>query len=266
MSRAGLEFNPPATYQKVLPDRAKAIAQAFDEMAHDPQHPEVAKAYSAMANETLAQYHAIKDAGVKFEFLDPSKPDPYHGNPREMTEDVRNNKHMWVFPTDAGFGSNAAFDVADNPLLANSGESWNGKPATINDIFRGVHDYFGHVKEGVGFRADGEENAWRSHSSMYSPLARKAMTTETRGQNSWVNYGPHGGVNRTAKSEDTHFADQKIGILPDWVISEGAHDPTPTGTTLAQMRQASDVVRSLAKSSFPVAGIVGGLASLRKDQ
>ena len=30
---------------------------------------------------------------------------------------------------------------------------------------------------------------------MYTPLARKAMTTETRGQNSWVNFS---GVNEAA--------------------------------------------------------------------
>jgi hypothetical protein len=87
-----------------------------------------------------------------------------------------------------------------------------------------VHDYFGHVKDGVGFRADGEENAWRSHSAMYSPLARMAMTSETRGQNSWLNFGPYGEANRTAKTEDTHFADQKIGILPQFAIDDGRSD------------------------------------------
>ena len=51
----------------------------------------------------------------------------------------------------------------------------------IADKFRAVHDYFGHIKDGNGFRAGGEENAWRSHAAMYSPLARRAMTTETRG-------------------------------------------------------------------------------------
>ena len=61
-----------------------------------------------------------------------------------------------------------------------------------NDLFRVVHDYFGHLKHGYGFRAAGEDNAWRAHAAMYSPEARPAMTSETRGQNSWVNYGPHG--------------------------------------------------------------------------
>jgi hypothetical protein len=102
-----------------------------------------------------------------------------------------------------------------NPLLAPTDIKVNGKTLLANDVFRAVHDYFGHVMNGVGFRADGEENAWRSHAAMYSDEARKAMTTETRGQNSWLNWGPHGEENRTAKTEDTVFADQKTGLLPN---------------------------------------------------
>lgn len=224
MDKAGLPYKPPATYAKVNPKRAARIAAAYDAMKHDPQNPVVKRAYEAMAKETLDQYQAMLDDGMQIEFIPPGTPDPYAGNPRNMTEDVRANKHMWVFPTKDGFGSDATFDVSDNPLLGDSGFQISGQPATINDIFRAVHDYFGHVKEGVGFRADGEENAWRAHSAMYSPEARKAMSSETRGQNSWVNYGPYGETNRTARSEDTHYADQKIGILPDWAINEAAGD------------------------------------------
>lgn len=233
MNLAGLEYRPPNTYAKVNPERATRIASAYDEMEHNPSDPEVQRAYKAMADETLAQYQAMLDDDVEIEFIPPGRPDPYAGNPRNMTEDVRKNKHMWVFATRDGFGSDATFDVSDNPLLGESGFEISGQPATINDIFRAVHDYFGHVKEGVGFRADGEENAWRAHSAMYSPEARRAMTSETRGQNSWVNYGPFGESNRTAKSEATHYADQKIGLLPEWVAQEGAGDDT-IADTMAQ--------------------------------
>jgi len=47
------------------------------------------------------------------------------------------------------------------------------------------------------------------------------MTSETRGQNSWVNYGPNGEANRTASAEDTKFADQKVGLMPEWTWTEG---------------------------------------------
>lgn len=221
MAARGLPYAPPNRYVKVNPERAKRIADAYEAMPHDPQDPEVVAAYRAMIDETVAQYQAVLDAGLTVEFIPPGAPDPYAGNPRAMTEDVRNNNHMWVFGTRDGFGSNAEFDPVDNPLLAETEFQISGQTALANDIFRVVHDYFGHVKEGVGFRADGEENAWRAHAAMYSPLARRALTTETRGQNSWVNYGPYGEQNRTASAADTHYADQKIGLLPEWVSEEG---------------------------------------------
>lgn len=224
MARVGLPYDPPSHYVKVDPARATRIADAFEAMVHNPQDPAVKASYAKMIDETAAQYQAVLDAGLKVEFV--KGDDPYAGNPRAMTDDVRDNNHMWVFSTRDGFGTDASFDPTDNPLLAETAFEIDGKPALANDLFRVVHDYFGHVKEGVGFRADGEENAWRAHMAMYSPEARGAATTETRGQNSWLNFGPHGETNRTAKVEDTHFADQKIGLLPDWAVNDGRTDAT----------------------------------------
>ncbi|MDQ3023660.1 MAG: hypothetical protein M3R04_04625, partial [bacterium] len=178
--------------------------------------------YRALIDETVAQWHEIEKTGLKVEFIKGGK-DPY-GNPRKAILDVVNNNHLWVFPTDAGFGgaASADVDVSGNPLLEKvPGVKIDGREVRANDLFRIVHDYFGHIKEGNGFRADGEENAWRIHSAMYSPIARRAMTTETRGQNSWVNFGPFGEKNRTASGEETEYAPQKIGLLPDWVLEEG---------------------------------------------
>lgn len=228
MASTGMPYNPPTKYAKVDPKRASRIAAAYDDMKDDASDPLTKASYDAMIKETMAQYHAAKNAGFKAEFWNPeTDEDPYKASPRLATEDVRNNHHMWVYPTRSGYGSDGpitAKELAENPLLQDSGETWNGQPVTVNDIFRAVHDYYGHAKEGVGFRGDGEENAWRSHASMYSPLARMAMTSETRGQNSWLNYGVHGDKNRNARTEDTIFAPQKIGILPHWAHHEGAED------------------------------------------
>ena len=49
-------------------------------------------------------------------------------------------------------------------------------------MFRAVHDVFGHAASGRGFDRHGEEAAWLKHSTMYSPLAARALATETRGQ------------------------------------------------------------------------------------
>lgn len=225
-SGRGTFYAPPKTFRKVIPERATKIAAAYDAMPHAPNDPKVKAAYNAMIDETLDQWNEIKKSGLKVEFIRPDMPDPYAKNPRAAIMDVRDNNHLWVFPTESGFGGSesAHVDISGNPLLRKTGEVIDGVPVTANDIFRIVHDYFGHIKYGHGFRADGEENAWRAHSAMYSPLARKAMTSETRGQNSWVNFGPYGKQNRTASGADTQYAPQKTGLLPDWVIEEGLAD------------------------------------------
>lgn len=234
MDSVGIPYAPPSRYVKVKKERAARIAQAFEDMPHAPEDPEVRASYSAMAEETLAQWNFIKDTGLQVEFA-PSEGDPYGGNPWGAVRDVRDNNHIYVFNTEDGYGQEGitAKDLAENPMLALvPGEEWSGRPVRVNDIFRAVHDYFGHIKDGNGFRAGGEENAWRSHAAMYSPIARRAMTTETRGQNSWLNYGPHGDTNRTASVEDTIFAEQKIGLMPDWTMEEGRLDE-PTAPPLA---------------------------------
>lgn len=248
MQKAGLPYNPPTDYVKVDVNRAKRIADAYEAMADAPQDPEVKASYDQLIRETMDQWEAIKETGLKVEFFDPNN-DPYKASPRLATEDVRNNNHLWVFSTDDGYGTTAitAKDIANNPMLATTKETFSGRPARVNDIFRVVHDYFGHIKEGVGFRADGEENAWRSHASMYSPLARRAMTSETRGQNSWLNYGPFGEKNRTAQIHDTVFADQKVGLMPEWTAFEGAKDslaPSDEQFSRANQRQ-KDILKSM---------------------
>ncbi|CAG4892230.1 hypothetical protein LMG31841_01579 [Paraburkholderia saeva] len=232
-----IDYAPPKTYAKVDPQRATRIAHEFDALKDNPTDPVVRASYDAMIRETVAQYEAALKTGLNVEFIKPDQDDPYAASPRLMQLDVANNNHMWVFSTKDGYGSD--FMDPRNPMIAETEHQISGQPALVNDLFRVVHDYFGHVKDGVGFRADGEENAWRSHMAMYSDLARRAATTETRGQNSWVNYGPYAEANRTAAGADTHFADQKIGLLPEWVSEEGRGDEEPSTAAGEERAQAN---------------------------
>lgn len=232
MASRGLAYQPPTEYAKVDVPRAGRIADAFEQMAHQPNDPVVRAAYDALIEETLAQYQFVKATGLTAEFIAEGQADPYAASPRLATQDVVENNHLWVFPTDDGFGGSASSDVdiSGNPLLSLTDEWIGDKQLRANDVFRIVHDYFGHVKDGTGFRAEGEENAWQSHAAMFTPLARRAMTTETRGQNSWVNYGPFAEFNRTANAGETQYAPQKIGLLPEWASSEGFLGGAETGT------------------------------------
>jgi hypothetical protein len=214
--------NPGAHRAASFPefDEAKAtrIANAFEAMPHNPSDPAVKRSYDALIDETLAQGRALQDAGVDIRFLKEGMSDPYAKSPAMGYADLVKNNRLYVFPTDFGFGSSAAFDPVDNPLLKGIGKFGDKPNAVANDAFRAVHDLFGHFAPGNPFfRHKGEDRAWNVHARMFSPEARGAMTTETRGQNSWLNFGPYGEFNKTASGADTRYADQKIGLLPDWV-------------------------------------------------
>jgi hypothetical protein len=230
----GITLRRQSEYADVDIERARRIADAYDKMPHDPQNPAVAEAYRDLIEQTTAQYQALVDAGYEFYFVDLDN-DPYadqpggFGNPYNAVRDLRANRRMAVFPTESGFGSGATdLDVSNNPLLVDTGLQWAfGRPGgplkrvTANDLFRAVHDAMGHSLEGAGFRARGEENAWQAHVRLFTGAAVGAMTSETRGQNSWLNFGPFGEKNRDAKVEDTTFADQKVGLMPSWTWEEG---------------------------------------------
>lgn len=225
----GIDLKRQAEYVQVDEDRARRIADAYAQMPHDPQNPKVKEAYQELIKQTTDQYRALEDAGYKFWFMDLGIPSnlEYASSPYNALRDLRSNKQMGVFPTTDGFGT-SDLDVNDNPLLADTGILWPSggldgemKPVLANDLFRAVHDAFGHSLEGAGFRARGEENAWQAHVRLFYGAAVGAITSETRGQNSWLNYGPHGEANRNAKVEDTIFADQKTGLMPEWTWTEG---------------------------------------------
>ena len=245
--RKGIDPTGSKPIRPLKEDKSNRIAKAFDKLKSTPDDPKTKRAYAALISETIEQFNDIIAAGYSVVM---DNKDGYNSS-KEMIEDLRKNKSMKIFSTEEGFGSDKITDKQreENPMLADSGfKDANGKPMLVNDVFRFVHDFFGHAKEGNSFGPKGEEIAWQVHSRMYSPDARRALTTETRGQNSWVNFS---GVNEKAfKSRDKarelrklasettdvkekkrllkqakalvdkayadmKFAEQKIGLLPD---------------------------------------------------
>ena len=243
MKSIGKEYSPVEKITKLDEGLSKRISDAYDKMKDDPTDPEVKAAYEAMAKETLDQYDAITAKGYKLEI---NNNEPYSSS-EDMINDLRDNNRMKIFSTESGFGEEPITDKQreENILLKDSGrKDANGETLLVNDVFRFVHDFFGHAKLGNSFGPIGEENAWRVHSEMYSPEAKKAMTSETRGQNSFVNFS---GVNDAAFKkrekarqlrkegkidqanqlvgevyDEMKFADQKVGLLPSFAVEEGA--------------------------------------------
>lgn len=237
-----------SAFPKHDPDLARAIAMAYDEMQHSPTDPKVKRAYDAMIDETLAQYKALKDTGIDFTFTKEGQPYAYGRNPASGYADIVNRGRMEVYPTEQGYGT-SGFDASENPLLKRVGKIGDLENATANDAFRLVHDIFGHYGPGNPFfRAPGEERAWMLHSKMFSPEALPAMTAETRGQNSWVNFGPHAEFNKNALGGETIYADQKAGIMPDWTLIPSEKyarggQPTASDTNPPEASEPDDAVK-----------------------
>jgi hypothetical protein len=275
IAEKGLSTAPIQKITKLNTENSKKIAEEFDKMKPTPNDPQTKLAYNAMVKETLEQYEKILSKGYKVEI---NNSEPYDSS-ADMIKDLRDNKRMKIFSTESGFGDEAITDKQrkENPLLQETKyKDANGLPLLANDVFRFVHDFFGHAKFGNGFGAIGEENAWNIHARMYSPLARRAMTTETRGQNSWVNFS---GVNAEAfkkrdrarmlrqegKIEEAKrlteevynemsFAEQKIGLLPEWASIPSSENISPENSSnyanLTEDGQGNFVFYHVGKSGY----------------
>ncbi|MFE9206810.1 hypothetical protein [Micromonospora sp. NPDC007230] len=178
---------PPEAYARVRLDPVVGAAIADAYMAAPTSDERAYTAYAAFCRETVRQYHFLVGRvefgglGVTVRIVDE---DPYL-DVESMVEDVRGRRlKVWA----------SAATGNPHPYLSD-GE---------NDMFRAVHDAFGHAASGRGFDRHGEEAAWLKHSAMYSSLARRALATETRGQNCAQIFHYGGG----------RFAEQKAVLLP----------------------------------------------------
>lgn len=253
---ANIEKKSGKTFSKaVLPEvnvtRAERIADAYADMPHTPNDPKTKKAYDALISETKKQYEELVASG-----LVPEPASVGYKNSKEMAKDVVENNRLKYFPTEEGFGTGAA-KVSDNPMYADSGVKIGDKSLKNNDLFRVVHDVYGHVPDSSSFGPRGEEAAYLRHKEMFSPEAQRALLSETRGQNSYVNYGPDAAHNK-ANPQATKYADQKIGLLPEHFNEAGAKtsfsprmpktDPTTTMAPSLGARIAAGVGSAAGKA------------------
>lgn len=202
----------PGEQRDITPaQRAKQqqIARDYEALPlNDLDNPDVRRAYSEAAMELRQQFEALP---IKVEVLT-GQGEPYK-NSREMRDDVANNNHLYIYGTEVGTFGPPGVVYDNHPLLADSGlTDVNGRPLLANDLLRAVHDYYAHTITPVQFGPKGEEAAWKTHMSVTkSPWARWAIASETRGQNSWVNFRDGADA---VPVKDRPFAEQKVGLLP----------------------------------------------------
>lgn len=225
--------NPP---QKTLFNIvSEMMAKAYEKVLNQPNEAKVKKSYDAMIEETLQQYDFIVSKGLKV-VRHIGKGEPYT-NSEAMLKDLRDNNTLKFLPNDEAFGQDVTA-VTDNIGLQPSGRKLDdGYELTNSEVFRVVHDYFGHGILGNQFGAIGEENATLQHLDLYSDIAAPAVIYQTRGQNSWVNFsGENTRANelrkqarelkKQGKEKEANllleeadkifkFAEPKIGIFPN---------------------------------------------------
>lgn len=165
---------------------SEEMAREYELVEDRPNNPEVKKSYAALITETIAQYDFIVGKGLNVEKYQ-GKGEPYQDS-KEMLEDLRTNNTLKFLPNDEAFGEGAEI-YKDSIGLQPSGRFLeDGYQLTNSEVFRIVHDYFGHGILGNQFGAIGEENATLQHLDLYSDVAKPAVVFQTRGQNSWVNF------------------------------------------------------------------------------
>lgn len=225
--------NPP---QKTLFNIvSEMMAKAYEKVLNQPNEAKVKESYDAMIAETLQQYDFIVSKGLNV-VRHTGKGEPYT-NSEAMLKDLRDNNTLKFLPNDEAFGQDVTA-VTDNIGLQPSGRKLNdGYEMTNSEVFRVVHDYFGHGILGNQFGAIGEENATLQHLDLYSDIAAPAVIYQTRGQNSWVNFsGENTRANelrkqarelkKQGKEKEANllleeadkifkFAEPKIGIFPN---------------------------------------------------
>lgn len=221
-----VEVFKPKTLTKQQVKEQKELAEIFNDItANDLKNPLVKKAYKALIKVLKEQFEIlpikVELQTDKFEEGD-KIPDnfkvgdlkpPYNNNSADMRKDIVDNNHLIIYPTlPETFGPEGQ-DFSSHPLLEDANlTDVNGKPLLFNDVLRAVHDYFAHGLSEAEFGPKGEFTAWKNHmAATPSPMARWALTAETRFQNAWQNF--RAGV-EDAKLSDRPFATQKAALPP----------------------------------------------------
>lgn len=179
---AGLE------HTQASPQRGFAVQRAYKEAQAAPtEAPGIRDSYGAMQQHVDQQYKfmsAPREQGGMGLQHEVTEHDPYPTS-EDMAKDVQQGKIKTM--STATTGGHEFFSNEDN------------------DKFRAVHDVFGHAAIGRGFSRHGEEAAFLSHRQMFPKEAHPALASETRGQNSFLNYGA------TSEHPEPSFPEQGPG-------------------------------------------------------
>lgn len=189
-------------------DKGYLMYKTFDKGQKEPLTPEMQQSYRTLIKHLGPQFESIVNPpeqggmGVDVEFTQDNPYDTYE----DMREDLANNNRMRIWSTAAG------------------GTSHDIMTDEENDKFRAVHDMYGHMATGRNFDRHGEEAAYQSHRQMFPPEAHPALVSETRGQNSYLNWG---NIGKGDWGAGAGFPPNAPANIPQWMAEEDPRPPAP---------------------------------------
>ena len=165
--------NDPRYGEIVFEEYKRKFPEIVEETGAKNYDEFVASAYGQLGQEVGEQFDELARSGLQMTF---HRGDLNYADSDAMRMDLFGNRNLDVF---RGGDRHDYLNVIDPETGLNT-----------NEMFRAVHDAIGHGAERTTFGPVGEEKAFGVHSQTFSPLARFALASETRGQNSVVNYTP----------------------------------------------------------------------------
>lgn len=168
-------------------DFCREVAEVYDRAPAWALDAELARSYRVLQWVSAWQFAGVLARGIRVE--------PWRGGglpyreSAELRESVRETRVLKLHLTEDGHGSVPGPE--NHPMREPAGVEIDGVALCHNDVFRVVHDVFGHVAFDQGFGPRGEFTATYLHSRMYPVSARAALFTEQIGQVCWFFFGPH---------------------------------------------------------------------------
>lgn len=192
-------YDSPASQERIIA-RAPEAAAAYNDMPSEPSQA-VLNLYEEFYAHVKRQFLWMEKQGIIVEVRDidfdnPRDVQDYYASTAEFVRDVTENNRLIVSKTPAEGNPEIYLRIDPDTGLSN------------NDMFRAVHDYFGHVVHENGVDRFGEDIAFMTHAQMFPEEVLPVLTQETRMQNWWLV------ANNEPGAANPIFPEQKLGLAP----------------------------------------------------
>lgn len=205
-------------------DFIRSVADWYESVPISDDSQSTKRQYEKFKCEIFSQYDALARSGLTVEpWVHPGQ--PYMGA-SHLFRDFEAHEKLYVYLTRYGHGDVSNVDEGDccarpsHPMKELTGIRVHNIDLMYNDLFRAIHDIFGHIMGGYSFNIEGELTAAREHAQLFSPAVHPVLLSETVGQICWFYGGPHLARAITKDAAANPYPPQKTSPMPQELISE----------------------------------------------